>query len=44
MGEELEREAIALVNQYGWAMPTTVKKFFKKVAAFNGWKKLEGML
>jgi len=42
--DDLEREAIALLKKYGVFMPPAVKEFFKKVAAFNGWKELEGML
>ncbi len=36
----LEREAIALWNQYGLFLPAPVKAFMRKLAAFNGWAEL----
>lgn len=38
---ELEREAIALWNQYGFFLPAPVKAFFRKLAVHNGWTELE---
>jgi hypothetical protein len=42
--ESLEREAIALVKQYGWALPQPAKKFFKRLADHLGWENLKGTL
>jgi hypothetical protein len=42
--EQLEREAIALVNQYGFWMPPPVKAFLKKMAAHLNWNELKGKL
>ena len=37
---ELEREAVALVKQYGFFMPSPVKKFLAKMAVFLNWQQL----
>lgn len=44
--EELERVAIALVKQYGMvlAMAPPVKAFFKRLAVYMKWEKLEKAL
>lgn len=42
--EELEREAVALVNQYRWALPKPAKEFFKRLAEHLGWQNLKGTL
>jgi len=42
--DELEREAVTLVNQYKWVLPAPAKAFFKKLAQHLNWKKLEGIL
>jgi hypothetical protein len=41
---ELEREAIALVKQYGLFMPQPVKAFLRKMAAHLNWTNLTGVL
>nr|DAD55516.1 MAG TPA: hypothetical protein [Corticoviridae sp.] len=38
--KELEREACALVKQYGFFMPSPVKKFLAKMALFLNWQEL----
>lgn len=44
--EELERQAVALVKQYGTflMMAPPVKSFFKRLAVFLKWKNLEAAL
>jgi hypothetical protein len=44
--EELERQAVALVKQYGTflMMAPPVKAFFKRLAAHLNWKNLEKTL
>lgn len=42
--EELEREAVALVKQYGFFLPKPAKEFFKRLAEFLGWENLKGTL
>lgn len=42
--ESLEREAVALVKQYGWALPKPAKEFFKRLADHLGWNNLKGIL
>jgi hypothetical protein len=42
--KELEREAVTLVNQYGWVLPPTVKAFFRKLAVHLGWATLGAAL
>jgi len=42
--DELEREAVTLVNQYKWALPAPAKAFFKKLALHLNWKNLEKAL
>jgi hypothetical protein len=44
MNEELEREAIALVRQYGFFMPVPVKGFLLKLAVHLDWQNLKGVL
>lgn len=39
--QELEREAVALVRQYGWALPAPAKKFFRRLAEFLQWDDLK---
>lgn len=39
---KLEAEAVALVKQYGWALPKPVKEFMRRLAAFLEWEKLKG--
>ena len=38
--QELERQAVALVNQYRWALPGPAKDFFRKLAVFLNWQQL----
>ncbi len=38
--QEMEREACALVKQYGFFMPSPVKKFLAKMAIFLNWQQL----
>jgi len=40
MRDELEREAVALVKQYGWALPKAAKEFFNRLAEHLGWENL----
>jgi hypothetical protein len=44
--QELERQACALVKQYGMVlmMAPPVKAFFKRLAEFLGWQELKGIL
>lgn len=44
--EELERQAVALVKQYGMMlmMAPPVKAFFKRLAVFLKWQNLEKAL
>lgn len=42
--DELEREAIVLLNQYGFFLPAPVKAFLRKLADRLEWKTLRGML
>jgi hypothetical protein len=42
--DELEREAVTLVNQYKWVLPAPAKAFFKKLAQHLNWKNLEKAL
>ena len=42
--DELEREAMALIRQYGLFLPKPAKAFFKRLAVNLKWKKLEEML
>jgi len=44
VSESLEREAIALVKQYGWVLPKPAKEFFKRLAVHLGWETLKGNL
>lgn len=37
----LEREACALVKQYGFFMPSPVKGFLAKMAIFLNWQELQ---
>lgn len=41
---ELQREAVALVKQYGFILPAQAKNFFKKLASFLHWYDLEKVL
>ncbi|SFV12835.1 hypothetical protein [Pseudoduganella namucuonensis] len=41
---ELEREAIALVRQYGLYLPGPAKDFLRKLAANLNWETLKGVL
>jgi hypothetical protein len=43
-GEQLEREAVALVKKYGLFLPAPAKDFFKKLADFLNWNDLKGQL
>ena len=42
--EELERQAVALVKQYGWVLPPPVRKFFRELADHLQWETLKGTL
>jgi len=44
--EELERQAVALMKQYGKNpfFPASLKVFFKRLAVFLKWKELEKTL
>lgn len=42
--QELERQAVALVKQYGWVLPAPAKDFFRKLAEFLQWNELKGIL
>jgi hypothetical protein len=37
---ELEREAVALIKQYGFFLPAPAKAFFRKLAIFLNWQEL----
>lgn len=39
--QALEMEACALVKQYGFFMPSPVKKFLAKMADFLNWQHLQ---
>lgn len=41
MGDELEREAIALIRQYGLFLPAPAKAFFRKLADHLNWTELQ---
>jgi hypothetical protein len=44
MNEEsksLEREAVALVRQYGFFLPAAAKTFFRRLADFLNWQELK---
>lgn len=41
---ELEREACALVKQYGFFLPSPAKTFLAKMADTLNWHTLKGML
>jgi hypothetical protein len=38
--DELEREAVALMKQYGFFLPAQAKEFFRKLATANNWQHL----
>jgi hypothetical protein len=38
--DELEREAVALVKQYGLFLPKPAQEFLRKLAAHMQWKEL----
>lgn len=38
---ELEREAVALVKQYGFFLPGAVKAFFRRLSDFLNWQDLK---
>lgn len=42
--DTLEREAIALIKQYGLFLPAPAKAFFRKLAAHLQWTNLERAL
>jgi hypothetical protein len=42
--EELERQAIALVRQYGFFLPKPVKEFLMKLAGHLQWEGLKKAL
>lgn len=42
--EELERQAVALIRQYGLFLPAPAKEFFRKLAEFLQWDNLKGIL
>jgi hypothetical protein len=42
--EQLEREAVALINQYGLFLPKPAKAFFKRLAVYLKWNQLEKAL
>ncbi len=42
--DELEREGVALLKQYGWALPKPAKEFFKRLAEKLGWETMKGSL
>lgn len=44
MEKELEREACALVRQYGIFLPAAVRSFLKKLADKLQWETLKGMV
>lgn len=46
MGEsqELEREAVQLWKRYGFMLPSTVRGFLVRLAAFLNWQELQGVM
>jgi hypothetical protein len=42
--DDLEREACALVRQYGFFMPQPVRDFLRRLAVSLKWQNLEGEL
>lgn len=42
--EKLEREAVALIKQYGFFLPAPAKAFFKRLAVHLKWSDLEKTL
>lgn len=42
--DELERQAVALIKQYGLFLPKPVKAFFKRLAVHLKWEILEKAL
>lgn len=40
----LEREAVALVRQYGFFLPQPAKQFMRRLADFLNWQNLKGVL
>ena len=42
--EQLEREAITLIRQYGLFLPKPAKAFFKRLAVYLKWNQLEKSL
>jgi len=42
--QELEREAVALIRQYGLFLPKPAKAFFKRLAVHLKWNQLEKSL
>jgi hypothetical protein len=43
-GAELQRQAVALVKQYGLFLPAPAKAFFRKLADYLKWDDLKGIL
>lgn len=41
---ELQREAVALITQYGFFLPAPAKAFFRKLADFLQWHDLKKAL
>lgn len=41
---ELERQAVALVKQYGLFLPGPVKRFLRELAAHLNWNELKGKI
>ena len=41
---QLERQAVALVAQYGLFMPAPVKAFLREMADYLNWNNLKGKL
>ncbi|WP_373987016.1 hypothetical protein [Duganella sp. BuS-21] len=39
--EKLERQAVALVKQYGFFLPGPAKAFFRELAEFLNWHELK---
>lgn len=44
MGEKLERQACALMKQYGLYLPRPAKEFFRELADYLNWNTLKGIL
>jgi hypothetical protein len=42
--DELERQAVALIKQYGLFLPKPAKEFFKRLAVYLKWNQLEKTL